>query len=264
VKLAVQEDRVPGKTLADRAALAEDIGFEGMEFWGTNIPQRIPEITDAFRGRRIRPCTICAGYQGALICADPKERAAAQEGILQRLRIAGELGMVGVIVVPGFRQHKSIPDLSPFKTDRQLETEVLVAQLQQMAPEAEKTGAVILLEPLNRYESHYLNRQADAVEICKRVGSPSVAVICDFFHMNIEEYNTAQTLLAVGPYCKHVHLADNTRQEPGTGSIDFAAGFAALKQIGFAGYMAFECAMSDASKPEACLRKSVRYLRGCM
>ncbi len=264
MKLAVQENRVPGKTLTEQVALAEDMGFEGMEFWGADIPERIPEITNAFRGRKIRPSTICSGHQGALICADPKERQAAREGILQRLKIAGDLGMVGLIVVPGFQRHKSIPDLSPFKTDRELEMDVLVAQLQQMAPEAETTGAIILLEPLNRYESHFLNRQMDAVEICKRVASPSVQVLCDFFHMNIEEYNTPQTLRQVGTYCKHVHLADNTRQEPGSGSIDFKAGFAALKEIGFAGYMAYECGFCDYPNHEPRLRRSVKYLQGCM
>lgn len=264
MKLAIQENRVPGANLAERAALAEDMGFEGMEFWGADIGERISEIRSAFRGRKIRPCTICSGHAGALICADAKERAAAREGILTRLKIAGELGMVGLIVVPGFQRHKSIPDLSPFKSDRELEMEVLVAQLQQMAPEAEKTGAVILLEALNRYESHFLNRQMDAVAICRRVGSASVQVICDFFHMNIEEYSTPETLRQVGSYCKHVHLADNTRQEPGSGSIDFPAGFAALKEIGFAGYMAYECGFRDFPNHGERLRKSVEFLKGCM
>lgn len=264
MKLAIQENRVPGATLAERVALAEDMGFEGIEFWGAGIGERVSEIAAAFRGRKIKPCTICAGYDGALICADPKDRAAAREGILRLLRIAGDLGMVGLIVVPGFQRHKSIPDLSPFQSSRDLETEVLVAQLQEMAPAVEKTGAAILLEPLNRYESHYLNRQMDAVEICKRVASPSVAVICDFFHMNIEEYNTAETLRQVGSYCRHVHLADNTRQEPGSGSIDFRAGFAALKETGFTGYMAYECGFSDFPNHDKRLRKSVEYLRGCM
>jgi len=264
VKLAIQENRVPGNTLAERVALAEDMGFEGIEFWGADIGERVSEIQNAFGGRKIRPSTICAGYQGALIHADPKERVAAREGILQRLKIAGELGMVGLIVVPGFQRHKTVPDLSPWKTDRELETELLVAQLQQMAPEAERTGAVILLEPLNRYESHFLNRQMDAVAICKRVGSPSVQVMCDFFHMNIEEYNTAETLRQVGAYCKHVHLADNTRQEPGSGSIDFRAGFAALKDIGFSGYMAYECGFCDYPNHEGRLRRSVAYLRSCL
>ncbi len=264
MKLAIQENRIPGKTLPERVALAEDMGFEGIEFWGADIAGRVPEIQDALRGRRIRPCTICAGYQGSLIHADPKERTTAREGILALLKIAGDLGMAGLIVVPGFTRHKSVPDLSPFKTDRQLETEILVAQLEQMAGEAAKTGAAILLEPLNRYESHYLNRQMDAVEICKRVGSPSVQVICDVFHMNIEEYNTPATLRQVGAFCKHVHLADNTRQEPGSGNIDFRAAFAALREIGFDGFMAYECGFPDYPNHEARLRRSMQYLKGCM
>jgi len=264
LKLGVQENRLPGDSLADRVALAEDLGFDGIELWGHDIAERLQEIKNAFKGRSVRPCTICSGHPGALIHADPQMRRAACEGILERLRIAGDLGMVGVIVVPGFIRDRTIPDLSPYKTAKELETELLVAQLQEMAPQAEKTGAVILLEALNRYETHFLNRQVEAAEIAKRVGSPAVRIMCDLFHMNIEEPNTPETLRKVGPLCRHVHLADNTRTEPGSGSIDFRAAFQALKEIGFDGYMALECRLSDPDDPAGCLKRCVEYLRSAM
>jgi len=264
VKLAIQERLVPGDTLADKAALAEDLGFAGMEFWGSGIVDRVKEIAGAFKGRKIKPCTICAGLEGSLISADAEKRKTAREQLVANLKAAGELGMVGQILVPGFTWDQNMPDLSPYKTARELEMDLLVAQLEQVAPEAERAGSIVLLEALNRYETRFLNRQMDAVELARRIDSPAVQIMCDFFHMNIEEPDTPRTLREVGSYCKHVHLADNTRTEPGTGDIDFAAGLAALKQIGFEGYMALECRLSDPADPKTCLQKCVEYLRRCI
>jgi sugar phosphate isomerase/epimerase len=65
---------------------------------------------------------------------------------------------------------------------------------------------------------------------------------------------------------RHVHLADNTRLEPGPGDIDFVAGFRALQDIGFTGYMAYECGVSGktADEKEAALIKSLDYVRRCI
>lgn len=81
MKFAVQGNRVPGKALADRIALAEDMGFEGAAIWGADIAERIREINNAARGRTIRPCTICAGYM-AFECgiSNPSN----QEGCLRK------------------------------------------------------------------------------------------------------------------------------------------------------------------------------------
>jgi sugar phosphate isomerase/epimerase len=120
---------------------------------------------------------------------------------------------------------------------------------------------------LNRYEQHLLRRQADGVEIIERAGNPpGVALISDFFHMHIEETDTPAALRAAGRHVQHIHLADNTRLEPGTGDIDFVAGFRALRDIGFDGFMAFECGISgaDAAARETALIQSLEYVRGCI
>jgi sugar phosphate isomerase/epimerase len=80
--------------------------------------------------------------------------------------------------------------------------------------------------------------------------------------MHIEEPNSAATLRAVGDCIGHVHLADNTRKEPGSGDIDFHAIMAALKSVGFTGYMAFECGLSGPA--EEALPRSVEYLKRCI
>ena len=64
-------------------------------------------------------------------------------------------------------------------------------------------------------------------------------VMADFFHMDIEESDAPAAIERVGGLIGHVHLADNQRKEPGSGDLDFARNFRALKKIGFDGYMAF-------------------------
>ena len=117
---------------------------------------------------------------------------------------------------------------------------------------------MLLVEPLNRYETHLLNTLADGVEIVERVASPGVAVMADFFHMHIEEVSTPEAILRSAEHIRHVHLADNTRCEPGSGDVDFPAGFQALKQVGFADFMAMECRLSG--DPAEALEKAAHFL----
>jgi len=263
VKLAVQEGLLPGASFAEKAARAEDLGFKGIEVWGTQLGARMDELRAGLKGTGLRISTICAGYPGALVTSDPQVRKACREGIMELLRAAAGLGAVGLIVVPVFNNLWDVPDLSPYETRQELGEALLVAQLQEMAPEVERLGGpCILLEALNRYEARFLTRQAKAADLARQVDSPAVQVMCDLFHMNIEETDTPAALREVGSFCRHVHLADNTRLEPGTGTIDFKSAFAALRQIEFEGYMALECGLSGDA--DGALRKSLDYLRSCM
>jgi len=263
MKLAVQESMLPGVALAEKVALAEDLGFEGVELIGHGLTSRVEEIRLAFKDRRIRPSTICAGYPGTLVTADPSLRQMCRQGILELLEIAAEFEMVGLIVVPVFNHLRDLPDLTPVATAQELGEQLLIAQLQEIAPAIERLGGPrILLEPLNRYEADFLTCPQKAAKIVREVNSPAVAIMCDLFHMNIEQPDTPATLEAVADCCRHIHLADNTRSEPGSGCIDFAAAFDVLKANGYDGYMALECGLSGA--PAATLAKTVAYLRSCL
>ena len=136
---------------------------------------------------------------------------------------------------------------------------MLVAMLQTLVPYAEKAGAAILLEPLNRYESNSLPKQKDGASVVRTLNSRAVRLMSDTFHMHIEETDSPASLREVGDAIGHVHLADNTRLEPGTGDIDFRAIFAALKAVHFGGYMAFECGLSG--KADEVLPRSVAFLK---
>ena len=258
MKLSSQEKMVPGAELGEKLDNLAGYGYEGIEFGGNGLEERQDEIAKATENHPVKASTICAGYPGCLLDSDPEQRELAIAGIRSLLKVGAAIGAVGLIMVPVFGAPR-ISDLSPYKTTTELETELLVEILKDLGGYAEEVGSIVLLEPLNRYETHFIRSLNDGVEICKRVGSPNVAIMADFFHMSLEERNISESIEAAGKHIRHVHLADSTRELPGYGHTDFAAGFAALKRIGYRGYMALECAIPGPGEVE--LPKSATYMK---
>lgn len=261
MKIACQEGMVPGKTLEEKFRNLERWGYQGMEFWGSALlaePDKVKEIKRLSSKGKVKACTICAGYKGCLLDGQKSERDQAIADIKALLTIGRELGVVGLIMVPVFGKPR-LPDLSPYASDRELEEKLLVALLNELGEHAAKVKCTILVEPLNRYETHFLNRLEQAVAIVKKVKNPYVKIMADFFHMSIEERDIAASIKKAGPWIQHVHLADSTRLLPGHGHTDFASGFKALKDIGFDKYMAMECGIPG--DPAVELPKSAQYLR---
>ncbi len=254
---------MPGESLAERLEKLESYGFEGIEFWGHQIWEREAEIVDELGRTSIKASTICAGVRESLLDPDAGERRKALEQISRVLRVAETIGAGGLILVPIFGPPR-LPDLSPLASARDLERDLLVELLKRIAEDLDKDNVTttVLLEPLNRYETHFLKTLDDAVDIAQRVAHPKVKIMADFFHMHIEEPNTPEAIKRAGDWIAHVHLADNTRLLPGTGDIDFAAGFSALKEIGYDKYMALECGVPG--DPDVELPKCAQYLKSIM
>jgi len=263
MKLAVQENLVPGKNLAEKLPKIEGYGFEGVELWGSNeLGEKNKEIKGAISTSRVKVSSICAGYPGDLMGSERRVRQEAMEGIKQRLTWAAELGATGVIVVPTFGEPK-ISDLAPlYSKVEEVEKRLLIEQCKVLGKHAADVGSIVLIEPLNRYETHLLRKLEDAVSICKEVRSDHVKIMADFFHMSIEERNIPESIEAAGAYIAHIHLADSTRELPGYGHTDFKGGFSALKKIGFTRFMALECSVPGPQEIE--LPKCAKYLKKCM
>lgn len=117
----------------------------------------------------------------------------------------------------------------------------LLESVVALAPFAAEAGIRIAMEVLNRYESHLLNTAAQAVEFVRAVGHPSVGILLDAYHMNIEEADLPQAVACAGDRLFLFHVADSNRAGLGLGHTDFPALVAALKAIGYAGDVIVEC-----------------------
>src|SRR5919112_6892387 len=187
MKLALREDMSRGGTLAEQLDWLEGLGFDGIELAAPLLVLPPRELEEIFADSPIQAANIAGS--GALLDPDPAERAAAKDLMRRRLDLAATLGAVGLLTVPQFGSAPRLPDLSPYKTGADLERELFVEQLEELAPAARDAGVPIFLEPLNRYEQHLVNRLEQGVEFAERVGD-GVAIMADFFPMNIEKAET--------------------------------------------------------------------------
>jgi len=111
---------------------------------------------------------------------------------------------------------------------------------QALAPVAADAGVEIGIEPLNRFETYFLNTAADGAKFCDAVGHPSVGLLFDTFHANIEEKTVGDALRSAAPHLKHLHTCENDRGTPGSGHVAWNEFFTTLKSIGYDRWMTIE------------------------
>lgn len=122
--------------------------------------------------------------------------------------------------------------------------------LSRLADEARKSDIIVGLEAVNRYESNLVNTASQAVKMIGDIGRDNVVAHLDTYHMNIEEGFVAGAIRAAGPHVGYFHVGESHRGYLGTGTIDFAASFRALAEIGFEGPIAFESFSSAVVDPK--------------
>lgn len=115
-----------------------------------------------------------------------------------------------------------------------------VSGLKELAKVAEDLGVRIALEPLNRFETYFLNTAEDAVALVQEVGSRAVGVHLDTFHMNIEEKCLYKAIKTAGSYLYHFHTCENDRGTPGEGHVEWDDVFQALREVNYKGALVIE------------------------
>ncbi|MEY4005312.1 MAG: hypothetical protein RLZZ221_1408, partial [Verrucomicrobiota bacterium] len=112
--------------------------------------------------------------------------------------------------------------------------------LEELGPRAHEHGTFLLYEFLNRYETNLCVNTTEAVELVDSLRAPGVRLLCDLFHMNIEEADLAAALRLAAHRVGHVHFADSNRRAAGLGHTDFTPVITALRAIGYTGYLSAE------------------------
>jgi sugar phosphate isomerase/epimerase len=251
--------RGPFKTgdLRKRALLLQRLGYDGIELGSEFLDRSVDSIFSDLKGTGIVVSAIVGSIQ--LLDPDPAVRAKAVELDRKRLEMARALGAVAVIEVPTFGQCR-FPEAAGTPGPHAVEDRLLIDALKQLAPDAQRTGVKILLEPLTRKETHYMNLQGHGARIIEQSGGQCARLLSDFYHMQMEEQDIADTLMRYGKYTGYVHMADGVkRTEPGSLPFDYRPGFKALKEAGYRGWLTVESSASDDA--DAALERALKYVR---
>lgn len=158
------------------------------------------------------------------------------------IRRAAQAGIK--ILVLGSSKARNIPE--GFSTERAREQ--FLALLKGIAPDAEKYGVIVAIEPLQKSETNFINTVREGAEISRLTGSPNICVIADLFHM-MRVGEGPDGIIDSADKLVHCHIAElEERTPPGEKGDDFTPYFKALKQIGFKGGISIECGWKDIEK----------------
>jgi sugar phosphate isomerase/epimerase len=213
-------------------------GFDGVEIFpaaAADVAAKV--VRPLLEAHRLTLAAVGTGagwvqYGLSLCHPDAAVRSRARQFIGELIDAAGELGAPAII---GSMQGRSGGDVS-----REAALAMLADALGDLGTRAASHGRPLLYEPLNRYETDLFNRQADAAAFLESHALGAVKLLCDLFHMNIEEEDVAGALVACGPRVGHVHWADSNRRAMGFGHTDSAAVVAALRAIRYQGWLSAE------------------------
>lgn len=240
-------DEIP---FPERVQLAAEAGVDGIEFFGWDIDLEADEgdtvsVDEEFYGpdidigeitREIESNNLdfvyMSGDQPPM--TDPNVREAALENIEKSVNLAKKYNCPNVNVKSGPR-NPSIDD--------ETQHNAIVETLRQAAPIAEATDVNLLLEPLNTQDApdQFLNTATESIEILEQVDSPNVQLLFDIYHEQIMCGDLIRTLRDSIDVIGHVHVADvPTRNEPGTGEINYENVLRALSDVGYDGYVGCE------------------------
>lgn len=105
---------------------------------------------------------------------------------------------------------------------------------------AADVGVTLALEPLNRFETFFVNTVAQGIRLMDEVGHPAVGLLLDTFHMHIEEKSTPAALVEGARHLHHFHASENDRGIVGSGQVPWPAVWAALQHNGYTGWVTVE------------------------
>ncbi|EET5873511.1 sugar phosphate isomerase/epimerase [Escherichia coli] len=240
MKIGTQNQAFFPENILEKFRYIKEMGFDGFEIDGKLLVNNIEEVKSAIKETGLPVTTACGGYDGWIGDFIEERRLNGLKQIERILEALAEVGGKGIVVPAawGMFTFRLPPMTSP------------------------RTGTVVYLEPLNRYQDHMINTLADARRYSVENNLKHVQIIGDFYHMNIEEDNLAQALHDNRDLLGHVHIADNHRYQPGSGTLDFHALFEQLRADNYQGYVVYEGRIR-AEDPAQAYRDSLTWLRTC-
>lgn len=249
-----------------------ELGYDAVE-----LPVETPGDFDVVRARslaeayglEISICGVIGAERDLLL---PETRAQGADYLSTCIEIAEAAGsptLVGPFYSAVGRCWRATPE------ERERDVARLAGLLRDLGERAAAHGVSLGIEPLNRFETSFLNTTRQGIALVERVDHPSVGLLLDVFHVGIEEKSPGDAIRDAGDHLVHLHACENDRGTPGTGHLPWEDMAAALREIGYDGKVVIET-FSDsveaiaraaavwrplAPDPDTLARDGLRFLR---
>ena len=240
--------------------MAKEIGYDAVE-----IAVRDPSVVDTEKINELKRelgIDIAAIGTGqaylveglSLVSDDVRKRLGAIERLKKHVDLSSEIG--GFVIIGLIRG----------KVEGRMREKIInrfVEGVKEVAEYAKDKGVRLVVEPLNRYESDYINTIYEGMKILEMIDMDNVGLLPDTFHMNIEEKSIEFSINYADGKIFHFHVADSNRWAPGHGHLDFKSILKALKGTGYDGYISVEC-LPLPGGPEMAAKEAYKHLKGIL
>ena len=261
------------KTL-DLIERAHDLGFDILEICVEDPKTIHPESILGRLEENGLETTICGAFgpNRDASSGDASIRDQAVRYIKRCVDIAQQLNSQ-VVAGPMYSAVGKTRLLSPREKEQQWQW--AIDSLRKAGDYAGERNVKLALEPLNRFETDFINTAEQGLELVGRIGNPNVGLLLDTFHMNVEEKDSGAAIRKAGARIFHFHACENDRGTPGTGQVRWDVIKGALFEAGYAGPVVIEAFNRDikeiaravalwrplAASPDALASDGLRFLR---
>lgn len=243
--------------LVDAFAQAAALGFDAVEiFPSAGDAAMLGEVPELMKRHRLAVAAVGTGagwvlHKWTLTHPSAAVRQRAREFIRAIIDAAARFGAPAII--------GSMQGRWEGEVDRAHALAWLAESLEELGAHAARAKVPLLYEPLNRYETNLFNRLGDAAGFLCSLQTDNIRLLADLFHMNIDEADSAAALREAGPLIGHVHFADSNRRAVGFGQTKLEPIVAALREIGFDGFLSAE--ILPLPDPASAARQTIQAFR---
>jgi sugar phosphate isomerase/epimerase len=266
MRFAICNEIFQGWTPANTFQYAAKTGYDAVEIAPFTLAKYVTEISPADRSRlRDQAARAGVGISGIhwvlaqaegmyLNHPETSVREQTSRYLTDLVEFCADLG--GRVIVVGSPKQRNIMDgVTPEQAWRWATT-----TFQDAVKRAEDRQLTICFEPLAPAETNFINTAADAIRFSRQFDSPAMKIILDVKAMCSESKPVPEIIREAWPDFAYFHANDRNLKGPGFGDVDFTPIAAALKEVGYDGYVSVEVFNFDEG-PEVIATKSLAYLR---
>lgn len=269
MKLAICNEIFEGWELSHVFRFAGQLGYDAVEIAPFTLADSVEEL-NASQRREIRKAAEESGVEIAglhwlfvkppglhLTSPDRKIRERTRDYLDALIRFCGDLG--GKVLIVGSPNQRNIAPGVLYEDAFRWAVETF----QHAAQTAQEANAILCIEPLTSRSTNFIRTPTEAMKLVEAVNHPNFQMMLDVYSSSLEKLDIPAEIRRYRHAIRHIHTNDTTAGYPGTGTADYPSIIAALKEIGYQGYLSVEVFDFEPG-PDRIARESIQFLKALL